>query len=526
MSNILRFKYLTAAVLAFLAVGRLDAQEKPDPSLKPTFGAVKLDAGFAPAPHSVEVQAGGPIRTNLGGVNSHVAKAPDFSLQYTAGQHPLTFFVKSVGDTTLLINLPDGSWVADDDSGGGLDPLIRIAKPASGRYDIYVGTFQKNIVAATLHISDQGAAKKPAPPFNASLPECFIISAGIDNYRTQNKLSGCLNDARNTVTAFQAQTGTVFRKVNERILLDEAASHGAITKSFLGLKTQGAAGDYMVLFLSGHGARTNGNKGNTWFFLPVDFEPKQFTNTALTDKQILDIGDQLVRQKKNVIVIIDACFVGQLSVNAQPFLQKYQKTNQGGLALMLSSSPNQTSAALGNYSAYAKAFADSMTAAGDLNKDTKITLGEIQTYSKKRTTDLLAAARTGSKQDAIITWSPSLSKETPLAHAGEAQALVAVNKPLPKEAPKIFTGTETLPGYGKLSFALYTNGRVVMTDAKSTAEGLWRQQGDQYTLSFENGAVVYTGTLNGAALSGAATSPSARQEGLKTWTWSVQRQPG
>ena len=86
--------------------------------------------------------------------------------------------------------------------------------------------------------------------------------------------------------------------------------------------------------------------------------------------------------------------------------------------------------------------------------------------------------------------------------------------------------TETLPGYGKLSFALYSNGRAVMTDANSTAEGLWRQQGDQYTLSFENGAVVYTGALNGATLSGSATSPSARQEGLKTWTWSVERQPG
>jgi hypothetical protein len=344
----------------------------------------------------------------------------------------------------------------------------------------------------------------------------------VDNYRTQNKLHGCLNDARNTVAAFQAQTGAIFRSVKERILLDDGASHGAITKAFRNLTTQGAAGDYMVLFLSGHGARTEGNKGKTWFFLPIDFEPRQFVNTALTDKQILDIGDQLVRQKKNVVIIVDACFVGQLAVNAQAYMQRYQNKDQGGMALMLSSSPTQESTALGNYSAFAKALVDSMAGGADLNKDSKITLGEIQTYSKKRTSDLLIAARSANKQDAIVNWSPSLSKETPLAHAGKSTVEVA--KALPKEKAKRFTGTETLAGYGKLSFAMYSNGRVVMVDAKSTMEGIWRQEGSQMTLAFANGSVIYTGTLSGNTLAGTATSPMARQEALRSWNWTVQQQ--
>src|SRR5207247_1663475 len=82
----------------------------------------------------------------------------------TAGNAPLAFRVESVGDTTLLINLPDGAWLADDDSGGGLDPLIRLAKPTTGRYDIYVGTFNKDLVAATLHISERDSSKKPPLP--------------------------------------------------------------------------------------------------------------------------------------------------------------------------------------------------------------------------------------------------------------------------------------------------------------------------------------------------------------------------
>jgi uncharacterized caspase-like protein len=514
------------AVLILFAAAPVYAQGRPDPNLEPTYGAVTLAAGFNPDPVTKEVQAGGELTTKLGGVRAYVAKAPDFRLNYTADNSPLVFTVKSVGDTTLLINLPDGTWIADDDSGGGLDPMIRIAKPKSGRYDIYVGTFKNDIVAATLFISERDPSKTAAVPFNPNLPECHIVSAGIDNYRTQNKLQGCLNDARNTVRVFEAQTGLMYRSVKHRLLLDDTASHGGIVKSFRNLTNQGAAGDTMVLFLSGHGARTSGNKGNTWFFLPVDFHPKAFANTALTDVQILDISDQLVRQKKNVVVIVDACYSGQLAVTAQPYLKRYQATNQGGLALLLSSSPNQESAALGNYSAFAKAFADSMAGGGDLNGDSKITLGELQIDSKKRTYDLLAASRNPRRQDANATWSPSLSKDTPLAAAGQSSIQVALAQPLPNEAPRRFTGTETLPGFGKLSFAIYSNGRAIMTDAKSTQEGIWRQQGDRFTLSFANGAVVYTGALNGATLSGTATSPSTRQAGVQSWTWNVQRRSG
>lgn len=57
-------------------------------------------------------------------------------------------------------------------------------------------------------------------------------------------------------------------------------------------------------------------------------------------------------------------------------------------------------------------------------------------------------------------------------------------------------------------------------------EGIWRQQGAQFTLSFANGSVIYSGKLQGTTLSGTATSPSPRQEAMRTWTWTVQQQPG
>ena len=41
--------------------------------------------------------------------------------------------------------------------------------------------------------------------------------------------------------------------------------------------------------------------------------------------------------------------------------------------------------------------------------------------------------------------------------------------------------------------------------------------------SFASGAIVYTGTLDGNTLSGTATSPGAREHGVRSWTWTVTK---
>jgi len=147
----------TAAMVLFCttAAGPQEKEDAPDPSLKPTYGDVKLTAGFADDPRVVKLTAGGPLRTKLGGVNAWVARAPDFKLHYTAGNFPLTIHVESDADTTLLINLPDGSWVANDDQApGNLNPLLRFANPKTGRYDIWVGTFANKNAPAVLKITE------------------------------------------------------------------------------------------------------------------------------------------------------------------------------------------------------------------------------------------------------------------------------------------------------------------------------------------------------------------------------------
>ena len=135
----------------------------PNHNLKPTYGEISLQSGFPKDPFVNSVRAGGSLVVNLGGVKSHVANAPDFRLNYKAGANPLAIYVISKSDTTLLINMPSGAWAVDDDSGKGTNPLISRQSPKSGRYDIYVGTFGKEVVDATLVITEL------KPNFNLSV---------------------------------------------------------------------------------------------------------------------------------------------------------------------------------------------------------------------------------------------------------------------------------------------------------------------------------------------------------------------
>ena len=315
--------------------------------------------------------------------------------------------------------------------------------------------------------------------------DCYVISAGVDNYPRANKLQGCLNDARNTTAAYKSQEGLMFQKVYAYTLLDGEATSGNINQKLQTISRLGKKGDSVVIFLSGHGSRQN----NGWFFLTYDYNPQNQMSTVLTDRYLLNTAQSMVSQGKKVFIIIDACFSGQVQIIAREYYPRLQKSNGGGLILMLSSSASQTSNALGNYSAFAKAFADGMLGGADLNGDRKITLKEVEKYSYKRTHDLIQQRGLQSKQDSEMGWSPTISGNLVLAMT-KNQTTTQTQTQTTTQRPRRWVGSENLPGYGTLAFELFGGGRVVMTDAKGVSEGTWRQNGQLVTLQFRNGQVV------------------------------------
>ena len=147
-----RAAFPLAALLAFVA----QPAHAQSVSASPTYGTVRLNAGFLPDPDVTSLTAGGSIDINMGQCTyGQVADAPDVDLYYDAGNGAsLYIYAEAKEDITLLINLPDGSWVCNDDGFTGTNPIIQIPKAASGLYDIWVGTYGSDLASATLSISE------------------------------------------------------------------------------------------------------------------------------------------------------------------------------------------------------------------------------------------------------------------------------------------------------------------------------------------------------------------------------------
>ncbi len=113
----------------------------------PLYGTFNLSVGFTPDPYPVDLMPGGTTNaSNLDLGNDCVgfinASNPDVRVNYQAGDFSfLSFNVVGGGDTTLLINGPDGGWYCNDDFDGSVSPTVMFEPARSGQYDIWVGTF-------------------------------------------------------------------------------------------------------------------------------------------------------------------------------------------------------------------------------------------------------------------------------------------------------------------------------------------------------------------------------------------------
>lgn len=129
-----------------------------DQNARPTARTLNLNGGFLPDPNVTNVAAGGRISAaRLGNqCRGFVDARPHVRLNFNPGELPLIISASSRTDTVLVVNAPDGRWYCNDDDGEGpLNPSVRFDDPMEGRYEIWVGTYQRVAPArARLHISE------------------------------------------------------------------------------------------------------------------------------------------------------------------------------------------------------------------------------------------------------------------------------------------------------------------------------------------------------------------------------------
>lgn len=141
---------LAAAVLAV-----------PAPAASAQQITMTLREAFSPDPHLVSVRAGGDVSVaDLDAATDecgygYVAMSGIVDLDYTRSLgSDLYIYAEGDGDIMLFVVPPSGDAVCDDDTHEGLNPLVHIPSPQSGRYAVVVGTYTQNEAHdATLFVS-------------------------------------------------------------------------------------------------------------------------------------------------------------------------------------------------------------------------------------------------------------------------------------------------------------------------------------------------------------------------------------
>jgi len=110
------------------------------------------------SPNSYSVTAGGSqsLRDCGWPHSGYVISSPDFEFQIAGMEQYNRLEIRAVAscDTVLLVNAANGNWFFDDDSHGNLNPSVNLygADAASGVYDIWVGTYGRDLCSATLQM--------------------------------------------------------------------------------------------------------------------------------------------------------------------------------------------------------------------------------------------------------------------------------------------------------------------------------------------------------------------------------------
>lgn len=134
---------------------------------------VELEEFFVPDPYEVSVTAGGDLYFNSDDdlsddryiVNDWTVEGwvdgegPLISLYYDTDSSMslyLSFLPDDDVDTFILVNDPEADWWLVDDAENSLDPGFVINNPPSGRYDIFVGSWDES-TTGTFFISETGA---------------------------------------------------------------------------------------------------------------------------------------------------------------------------------------------------------------------------------------------------------------------------------------------------------------------------------------------------------------------------------
>jgi hypothetical protein len=261
-----------------------------------------------------------------------------------------------------------------------------------------------------------------APTYVAASPQptAYAVVIGIERYLSGlTPPIGARGDATRVAEVLQKSLGLASGHI--QVLLDEAATKGAIERSLAWAQASTPPGGRVYFYFGGHGAPDAGSGAS--YIVPSDGDPQYLDATALAMGEVLD---KLSKTKaREALALVDACFSGAggrsvLPPGARPLMAVRAAAAPAQVALFSASGANEISGpAPGNAGGglFTSYLVDALaTGAADINGDGQISLGELQqwvaprvarvaqTSNRAQNPALIIGADLGAADGVILEW--------------------------------------------------------------------------------------------------------------------------
>ncbi len=280
--------------------------------------------------------------------------------------------------------------------------------------DVKISLIAANQYTQSSPASVQLHWQKQQPSFSEfkHKPKLYLLAVGVGEYKSGSvpKLNYAAQDARDFVQVWKTQKKQkgLYRDVSVKLLTD--ASKGEILDGLDWLERQTTQHDVAVTFFAGHGV--NDYKGR-YYYLPNNVNVQRLKRTAIAYHDIKETVGSLPGKS---LFFIDTCHSGNIMGTRRGIadidkLAKELMTAESSIVVFTSSTGKQYSLenAVWKNGAFTEALVDALNGQADLNKDSAISIKELDFYLSDRVKTL-----TKGRQSPTTTM-PETTRDFPIA---------------------------------------------------------------------------------------------------------------
>lgn len=221
-------------------------------------------------------------------------------------------------------------------------------------------------------------------------PHLYILAVGIDRYMDNTvNLKYAVKDAKDIENKLKTQAATLYnpQNIHYGLLTDEEATKAGIMEKINNLSTKIKPQDGFILFVAGHGVLLQ----NQYYILTNDFNGQVSNTNMISSNEIVEASKKI--KSLSQLFIFDTCHAGGVDTIVSGLYDARMSVlaKKMGLHIYASASDKQT--AMDGYKGnglFTYTLLDGLNnnRAADKNKDGKVSVVGLGSYSKERTTTL------------------------------------------------------------------------------------------------------------------------------------------